>query len=216
MLTFAYKCKHFLKMEKNIFLSEFRKDNKITQQELADFFCTTRSFLSLVESGKSKLPKDKIDMIYGDGLSIRNWNARKFNPAYYRLYELAQHINSKGGGYPVVFDWRTGENLLFISPTSLDDIRYGKSGITEAIADDLLKGAPDINRDWLIYGYGNMILPIDNQRPNNYAENNIHMELGKIDRKIQHIENTLLELTNLLSQMKAQMQNNSSKQQRDI
>lgn len=44
-------------------IKAFRKRNKITQVELADYLGTTHGFISQVERGKSKLSEDKLEML---------------------------------------------------------------------------------------------------------------------------------------------------------
>lgn len=49
-------------------IKAFRKKNKITQVELADFLGTTHGFISQVERGKSKLSDDKLEMLRNNKL----------------------------------------------------------------------------------------------------------------------------------------------------
>ena len=44
-------------------IKRFRESNKILQKELSDYLGVTRAFISLVETGKSKLPADKVSML---------------------------------------------------------------------------------------------------------------------------------------------------------
>lgn len=44
-------------------IKAFRKKNKITQVELAEYLGTTHGFISQVERGKSKLSEDKLEML---------------------------------------------------------------------------------------------------------------------------------------------------------
>lgn len=196
-----------------IYLTDFRKDNKITQQELADFLGTTRSYLSLVESGKSKLADDKIDKIYCEGRTLQHWDVKKFNPTYFRLYELALYIDKQtNGGYPVVFNWSTGENLLYLTSMDIDHVRYGKATITDNIINELIKQTPNLNPDWLKYGYGKMILEDESQKGINTKKNTTlsisQEELYKISSEIIRLEHKLNDLTDILDILVQKMQNN--------
>ena len=44
-------------------LKAFRKLNNLTQLELADYFCVQKAFISAVENGRSKLPKEKLALL---------------------------------------------------------------------------------------------------------------------------------------------------------
>lgn len=45
-------------------LKEFRKRNKLTQVELAKYLGVLQGFVSQIESGASKLPEDKLKMLF--------------------------------------------------------------------------------------------------------------------------------------------------------
>lgn len=49
-------------------IKAFRKKNKITQVELAEYLGTTHGFISQVERGKSKLSDDKLEMLRNNKL----------------------------------------------------------------------------------------------------------------------------------------------------
>ena len=51
-------------MDSFINLVAFRKKNRLTQQQVADFIGTSMAFVSLVEKGSSKLPDDKLNKLY--------------------------------------------------------------------------------------------------------------------------------------------------------
>ena len=48
---------------KNIDLKEFRKANNLTQTEVGDYLGVQKAFISAVENGKSKLPKEKYTLL---------------------------------------------------------------------------------------------------------------------------------------------------------
>lgn len=58
-------------MSEIVDLKGFRSANNLSQQDVADFLGVSRSFVGQVESGFSKLPKDKIDKL---GANNRGWD----------------------------------------------------------------------------------------------------------------------------------------------
>ena len=50
----------------SIDLREFRRANKMTQQELADYFGVVQGFISNMENGREKVPDKYISKILGD------------------------------------------------------------------------------------------------------------------------------------------------------
>jgi predicted transcriptional regulator len=50
-------------------LKRFRRDNKLTQMDLANLFGCKQNFISQIESGQKQFPPDKVDILtakYGD------------------------------------------------------------------------------------------------------------------------------------------------------
>ncbi|WP_418406336.1 helix-turn-helix domain-containing protein, partial [Alistipes putredinis] len=50
----------------SIDIREFRRANKMTQQELADYFGVVQGFISSMENGREKVPDKYISKILGD------------------------------------------------------------------------------------------------------------------------------------------------------
>ena len=44
-------------------IKQFRKRNKLKQEELAEYLGVTRAFISMVETGASKLPTEKLNLL---------------------------------------------------------------------------------------------------------------------------------------------------------
>lgn len=44
-------------------IKQFRKRNKLKQEELAEYLGVTRAFISMVETGSSKLPTEKLNLL---------------------------------------------------------------------------------------------------------------------------------------------------------
>jgi len=141
-------------MDSSINLELFRRNNKITQIDLAKFLGTSRSFLSLVESGRSKLPDDKIDKIMGEGRIAYRWDVSPLNPAFCRLSDVCEAFAMDNSN---ALNWETGHSILHISPVDMLKIKHGKLKITDAVAEDVCIQFPDIDRNWLQYGNGSML-----------------------------------------------------------
>lgn len=56
-------------------LKAFRKANNLKQNELADYLGVSREYLSLVETGKSKLSAEKVSMIL---TNTKGWDTSMF------------------------------------------------------------------------------------------------------------------------------------------
>lgn len=44
-------------------IKQFRKRNKLKQEDLAEYLGVTRAFISMVETGASKLPTEKLNLL---------------------------------------------------------------------------------------------------------------------------------------------------------
>lgn len=167
-------------------LEMFRKRNGITQIALSEFLGTSRSFLSLVESGRSKLPNDKIDKIMGDGRIMKGWDVSDLNPAFCRLDQVCRTY-SCGNATPL--DWETGHSVLHISPVEMLKVKHGRTDISDSVADAVCLQFPEIDRNWLQYGNGTMLKkdniyrsPEPSQRVSNEEE------IAFLKRKVQELE----------------------------
>ena len=56
-------------------LKEFRRANGITQAELARYLDVSEPFISQVETGKAKLPQDKLEMLLNNDMG---WDDKPF------------------------------------------------------------------------------------------------------------------------------------------
>lgn len=141
-----------------IFLAPFRAVNNIKQKELADLLSTSTSFLSLVETGKSKLSDSKIDKIL-DEARKKGWDISDFNPAFYRIVFACSEAQSMQNCFDndkdVDLDWDTGHNPYDIPKIDILNIKHGKIGITEEIANKILNCNSSFNIEWLLHGEGN-------------------------------------------------------------
>ena len=54
-------------------LRAFRKANKLKQEDLAKYLNTTRAFISMVETGASKLPPEKLSLLLNN---TQGWDTK--------------------------------------------------------------------------------------------------------------------------------------------
>ncbi len=168
-----------------LFLDAFRKKNALLQQDVADFLGTSRGYISMVEKGDSKLSTAKIDMLF-EGAQQNNWDISDLVPAYSRLERVFSYISNMTYGNPVSREAPKGlEQVLpaIISPAIVQKIKYGEIGITDAIAEAIVKHYPEINRQWLVDGTGEMLL----------SPNNEPTELEKLREEVQLLRASLEE-----------------------
>lgn len=145
-------------MQNFINLEAFRKHNHITQEKIAQYLGTTRGYISLVESGRSKLSDEKIDKLMGEGRLEEGWNVYPLNPSFYNLYTLSEYLRSMDDKLSPAFDWESGQNPLMIQPLELLEIKHGKKDITPKIANTIVQRYPYVNRDWVMSGNGDWLL----------------------------------------------------------
>ena len=193
-------------MEQLFDLKLFRKINNLMQKDLADFLDTSRAFLSLCESGKSKLPDSKIDRLLDDGPS-QGWDIESLNPAYYRLKEAASFRYVEKGNFEnqVFFDSITGHNIFDLPKAVFFDIKYGRKGIDPEIANRIVEKAPMLNVQWLISGGGDMFhtieMPSDDSTLTEYER--IIQRLDIFCDKLEQIEYRIKNIETALGRMSA-------------
>lgn len=145
-------------MQNFINLEAFRKHNHITQEKIANYLGTTRGYISLVESGRSKLSDEKIDRLMREGRLEEGWNIYPLNPSFYNLYTLSEYLRSMDDKLSPAFDWESGQNPLMIQPLELLEIKHGKKDITPKIANTIVQRYPYVNKDWVMSGNGDWLL----------------------------------------------------------
>lgn len=146
--------------ESHLFLDAFRKKNALLQQDVADFLGTSRGYISMVEKGDSKLSASKIEMLY-EGAEKNNWDLSGFIPAYDRLTKALFYILDKEAeAFPnQIYDNDIDKALSdLLTPKTCQKLKYGEIGVSGPIADTIVKHYPEINRQWLIDGTGEMLL----------------------------------------------------------
>lgn len=149
-------------IENFIDLAAFRKANNMSQEDLAELLGTSRGFISMIESGRSKLPEDKLQSIYDSAAKNTFYFLEPLCPAYARLGELDLYLKATKQSYSLldnlVIDGYRMEDAL-IPKNIQEDIRYGRIGINPPIADKICNKFPSINKEWLLYGEGTIDQP---------------------------------------------------------
>ena len=136
-------------------LAAFRKDNNLSQEDVAKILGTTRGLVSMVESGKAKLTEEKIDKIYQVSRDMF-YDLNSFCPAWFRIQQL-QNFLLKLGDYGLLESeakkhFEDAEGI--ISEELEHAIKYGYSTINEQIANALIDKWPRLDRNWLLTGEG--------------------------------------------------------------
>ena len=155
----------------NIRLEAFRKKNSLRQEEVAKAIGVSRGFISMVETGDSKFSEGTFDALLR--ASEQNcWDTTILVPAYWRLLRLVPFILDKRpwlntSGFEGVLEGEE-ENVLndgvkALSYDTLHKIKYGMIGINDILADAIVKEYPEINRQWLVDGTGDMLFAPDNK-----------------------------------------------------
>lgn len=146
-------------------LYSFRRINQISQGELAEFLCVTRGFISLIENGKAKLPEDKLSKLRNEGVKEKGWDVNDLVPAASRLTALIQAAQSKAkeNGEEILIR----SEILGIPEYTIKKIMNGQVAITPAQADQIAEKFPDLNKDWLMTGEGDMFHVSADKIPNN-------------------------------------------------
>ena len=136
-------------MKNYVNLAAFRKRNHLKQQDIADFLGVTRSFVSLVETGKAKLTDYAVHRLYIES----EWDPADLVPEYKRFVDIwRDYVESIGGELPI---WPLEDDNPFgIHDCVIQDLFYGNIGLSDKIADEVMKLVPNLNREWFLSGEG--------------------------------------------------------------
>ena len=174
--------------QESIDLREFRKNNKLSQKELAAFLGVTCGFISLIENGRAKLPNDKIEKLRVEGKE-KGWNISELIPASSRILVLGELLMLRSGVKEIIY-----EDALGLSSEDLNKIMSGEGTFTRANIERIRQKVPDINVNWLMTGEGDVFLK---EIPNSLNEE-IHKELQEIRSDIREIKEALQQLTKMI------------------
>ena len=174
-------------------LTAFRQRNGILQKDLADYLGVSRGYISMVESGKSRLSRDNLDKLYDNPF---HWNTDDLVPAYTRIEKALVYLNQTRN------EQRAAEGLppsFFAYGYDGEDlaIKYGEMGIPEYIAGIWCHGAPELSREWLLYGEGEMLVQKASEEPAPIEV--LQAKVDKLEAAIEEYKNTVERLVDSLS-----------------
>ena len=140
-------------------LAAWRQLNGIRQVDVAEYLHVSRGFISLVEKGSAKLSSSKLLQLLDAAGPPHYWNPRSLIPEWDRYLEVCNYINN-----------RNEELGIDITIPKLPDdtckaIEYGEAAIPKTFVDDVCKAFPEINRDYVLNGAGNLILEQEGKGP---------------------------------------------------
>jgi len=163
-------------------LKLFRKRNSLKQNELAELLGITRSFISMVEKDKSKLPKDKLAKLLA--LSGANgWDVEALLPEYARLMIANKYLEDNGKSIP-------------LTTQTIDNLRLGEEEFSSEIAETISAAYPSINSAWLLTGEGSMLTE---SKESELAD--IRSMLVKALAELENNKRQLTEMKELLSEL---------------
>lgn len=179
----------------NVYVTAFRQRNRILQKDLAEYLGVSRSYISLVESGRSNLSEENIDKIFDNPY---HWNTDDLVPAYTRFCQASHYLNVTRNEKRVAEG--LPEDLFDIIPPDETDqaIKYGYSDIPVELADEWCSGAPELNREWLLTGKGEMIIEETAKKPT---------PIEVLQEKVDKLEAAIESLTKVITVALQEMSN---------
>lgn len=139
-------------MEGLINLAAFRKKNRITQQQVADFIGTSKVFVSSIEKGSCRLPDQKLNHLYFDS----GWDPSDLNPHFQRVLKSWIEYNKENGINKKVAPLDDPIDPFNLAENAMYCLFYGYIGIDDEIANAITRVMPGISREWLLTGKGEM------------------------------------------------------------
>jgi transcriptional regulator with XRE-family HTH domain len=146
---------------KLIDLAFFRKNNDMTQEDLASILNVSRAYISQVENGSNNLSDDKIDSLLEFN---EQWNTKGLVPCFDRLVELGNSLFDTDHDHyceAVELNPYYPKELFLpfkgvLPESTILLIRHGRYAISESIADTIVSVFPQVNKEWLTTGKGEM------------------------------------------------------------
>lgn len=131
-------------------LAEFRNEAGLRQQSIAQILGVSSAYISMVETGKTKLSRSSIDKLYGF-CEVSGLNFGALIPAYGRLLAAIRYHDEEMDRYP-----EPGDHY-YIPDDIYDKVKYGEIAIPENIVNELISHCPEMRKEWLASGIGPMI-----------------------------------------------------------
>lgn len=143
---------------KFINLAEFRRRNGLSQAELAKEIESSVSYISMVETGNSKMSIEKMRLLWEKG--VKKYFMEPLVPAYHRLQLFYDTIINNDEFIQQKEINKFKDAYATVIPQELDEqIKFGQQGIEPHLADSLIAIAPigcKPRKEWLIQGEGAM------------------------------------------------------------
>ena len=165
-------------------LAGFRRKNGVRQAELAEYIGKTRGYISVVETSSRRLSEETINAI------LNRWGGDcGLIPCYGRLVQLEVELVAQGYMEPYHLDSDVIPFSEQISEPVAKNIKYGKIGITDDIANKIVAAFPIVNKGWLLTGEGNMLYDNSEIRLNNIEStlNDLVVSVRSLERYLQII-----------------------------
>ena len=184
-------------------IASFRKENHITQNDIAKYLGVSRSFINQVENGKASLPESRLLELLENSPKEKGWNCYPLVPAYGRIMRLY---------YILWNDDATGTNKIFLGPETnpfdfkssvIENLKLGRTGISESIIKHIQKQFPYVNRYWLETGDGNPYSFLKSDEMGNYLAKEVFQLRLEIDRQSQAIRRMEDSIREVLLKLKA-------------
>lgn len=176
--------------QENINLRRFRKENQLSQKELAEFLGVTCGFISLIENGKAKLPEDKLKRLIIDGKNDKGWQIGVIIPApAQRLRTLANLVTTRSAQKGYVLDT---EPLIGLTSQQIESFETMGATVTREVAERVKEKLPNLNTEWLLTGEGKAFIKED------LDDDDIRQELQSVLAEIDGVKEELKEIKEML------------------
>ena len=178
-------------------LAAFRRDNGMTQADIAYALKVTRAYVSRVETGRANLSDKKIDFLLD---FEEQWEIAGLVPCYTRLLNLAKYLQANDSSFydklqkppglddSYWFEYYVNRYPFYgiLREETIKAIRHGRSEITEETADAIIGAFPKVNRLWLLQGEGQMMVD-DTRHSVDQMKESFGQELTEMNKKIEQL-----------------------------
>lgn len=164
-------------------LAAWRQHNGLRQVDVAEYLHVSRGFISLVEKGSAKLSTKKLIELFEAAGPPHYWAPHLLVPEWDRYQEVCNYIIN-----------RNEELGIDIAIPKLPEdtckaIEYGEAAIPKTFVDDVCKAFPEINRDYVLNGAGDLILEQEGKGPS---------PIDTLAEKVDNLTNLLTNVSNKL------------------